>query len=153
MNDAALIAIAIPLVAVDEGCTLRAIPDALSKGPPWTIGYGHAVNVTPGQQWTQAEADAVLKFDLGSTLARLKVDLPWFAELGMPRQYVLLNMAFNMGVGGLLGFTHTLQAVEDGKYDVASGMMLMSKWASQVGERATRLARVMKTGLLPTAVT
>ena len=45
-----------------------------------------------------------------------------------------------------LGFHNTLAAIEAGNYAAASGGMLASKWAKQVGARATRLAAMMKTG-------
>lgn len=63
-----------------------------------------------------------------------------------PRGAVLTNMAYNLGVKGLLGFTKMLAAFAAGDYDTAAVEMLDSKWAKQVGDRATRLAEQMRTG-------
>jgi lysozyme len=59
---------------------------------------------------------------------------------------VLVNMAFNMGINGLLGFKHTLELVRTGNYADAADAMLNSKWAEQVGPRAKRLSEQMRTG-------
>jgi lysozyme len=55
-------------------------------------------------------------------------------------------MAFNMGVEGLLQFHTTLALIQAGHYDQAASAMLLSKWATQVGQRAIELARIMQTG-------
>ena len=65
------------------------------------------------------------------------------------RQRVLLDMAFNLGLGGLLGFKQTLAAIRGGEYERAASMMLQSRWATQVGERAKRLSRMMWSGEQP----
>jgi lysozyme len=39
-----------------------------------------------------------------------------------------------------------LAAVREGRYDDAAAGMLRSKWAGQVGERAKRLAALMREG-------
>jgi lysozyme len=75
--------------------------------------------------------------------------LPWFSQLDDVRQRVLLDMAFNLGVQGLLEFRRTLEAVRSGRYQQAAGMMLESKWAGQVGQRAQRLSQMMATGKDP----
>jgi lysozyme len=62
------------------------------------------------------------------------------------RADVLLNMAFNLGVGGLMSFKNTLNFVVEGDFEAAARGMLASKWAGQVKGRATELAEQMKTG-------
>jgi SAM-dependent methyltransferase len=62
------------------------------------------------------------------------------------RRRVLQNMAFNLGVSGLLDFGNTLAKVRVGHYAEVAGNMLRSKWAGQVGKRAQRLASVMASG-------
>jgi lysozyme len=131
----------------EEGCRLSAYQD---ENGVWTIGYGHTgSDVVPGLVWTQGQADAQLAADLGSTVARLAQALPWFTTLDDIRQDVLADMAFNLGVAGLLTFTTTLGYVESGAYAMASAAMLMSDWADEVGDRAQTLAIMMKTGARP----
>ena len=62
------------------------------------------------------------------------------------RQRVLLNMCFNLGSGGLLEFRKSLAAMERGDFETAAREMKASKWATQVGDRADRLAALMRSG-------
>ena len=144
-TNADVLAIAKPQIEADEGCRLVAYPDTLGI---YTIGYGHA-HVAKGTVWTQAQADTSFDADLFNAMHDLDFRLAWWRELDVVRAAVLLNMAFNMGVESLLGFHNTLGFIQDGNYAAASGGMLASKWASQVGARATRLANMMKTGATP----
>lgn len=137
----------------DEGLRLKAYPDPLSGGDPWTIGYGHTgPEVRQGVTWTQEQADAALIADIEEHNAQLAAALPWVARLDPARRRVLQNMAFNLGVGrvggtkGLLGFKNTLGMIERGEYARAADAMLKSLWAKQVGQRATRLSNTMRTG-------
>jgi lysozyme len=95
---------------------------------------------------TREEAVAVLMADLATTEQQLAARLPWFSTLDRCRQWVLIDMAFNMGVPGLLKFTRTLASVRQGLYAQAAEQMLQSKWATQVKQRAERLATMMRTG-------
>jgi lysozyme len=56
-------------------------------------------------------------------------------------------MSFNMGLPTLSKFTRTLQAIKNGRYSDAADEMLDSKWARQVGKRAERLSKQMRTGV------
>lgn len=137
----------------DEGLRLEAYPDPLSGGAPWTIGYGHTgQDVFKGVRWTQAQADDALLNDIAEHNDKLLRALPWVARLDPARRRVLMNMAFNLGVGtpggskGLLGFKNTLGMIERGEYAAAADAMLNSLWAKQVKGRAVRLAETMRTG-------
>ena len=137
----------------DEGLRLKAYPDPLTGGAPWTIGYGHTgPDVVPGLVWTQAQAEAALAADILRHNAELARHLPWMERLDPVRRRVLQNMAFNLGVGtpggtkGVLGFKNTLAMIERGDYAAAASGMLKSLWAKQVGARAVRLADSMRTG-------
>jgi lysozyme len=57
-----------------------------------------------------------------------------------------MNMAFQMGVDGLLKFNKTLTLVEQGKYKEAADNMLKSLWAKQTPARAERMAQQMRSG-------
>lgn len=62
------------------------------------------------------------------------------------RQAVVLNMAFNLGINRLMLFRRMRGAYDGGDYERASIEMLDSRWADQVGRRATELAQQMRTG-------
>ena len=129
----------------DEGCRLEAYQDTLGN---WTIGYGHTP-ANEGEVWTLIEAQGALASDVGRTLGQLDVEIPWWRTLNDARQDALANMAFNLGVGGLLEFRHMLASLQAGDWIHASAQMLLSKWASEVGLRATRLAAMMRSGVRP----
>lgn len=138
----------------DEGFRREAYPDPKSGGAPWTIGYGHTGReVHPGLAWTLGQAAAALSADITAACGGLTTALPWWTELSPVRQDVLANMAFNLGVHGLLEFRNMLSDVRARTYALASAEMLLSDWARDppegVGERATRLAAMMKTGSRP----
>lgn len=131
----------------DEGCRLHAYPDPLSGGEPWTVGYGSTgPTITKNTVWTQAMADNDLSERVGKLTAELQNTLSWFRSLDDLRQDVLVNMSYNLGVSGLLGFHQTLTSVADGRYADAADEMMQSKWAKQVPNRAKRLSDQMRTG-------
>ena len=121
----------------DEG--YRLLPYEDSEGI-LTIGIGR--NLEKGL--SKDEVDVLYHNDIVSVEKDLDRSLPWWRMLDEPRQRVLANMCFNLGIGRLLGFRKTLKAIESGDYLLAAIEMLDSKWARQVGNRATRLARIMK---------
>jgi lysozyme len=92
------------------------------------------------------EIDYLLMNDLKRVEIDLDKHLPWWSQLDTVRQRVLIDMCFNLGIKGLLGFKNTLAYVKAGQYKQAKTNMLKSKWASQVGKRAQRLAAMMETG-------
>ena len=77
---------------------------------------------------------------------KIKKEINWFWALDDVRQNVLVNMAFNLGVSGLLTFKNTLRLISFSRYEEAAEEMLNSKWARQVGYRAEELAEQMRTG-------
>lgn len=112
----------------------------------WTIGVGHLIDRRKGGKLSKASIDFILNEDIDAKWTELVRALPWVANLNEARQHVLLNMAFNLGVSGLLGFKDTIRLVGAGKYKEAAVAMLDSKWAKQVGDRAVRLAKMMEVG-------
>lgn len=113
----------------------------------FTIGVGRLVDARkPGSGLRPAEISFLLNNDIDDRIEQLTRRLPWFQDLDTARQGVLLNMSFQMGVDGLLGFKNTLKLVEKGDYAAAADNMLLSKWAGQTPARAKRMAEQMKTG-------
>lgn len=137
------IQLALEQLKIDEGCRLTAYQDTVGV---WTIGYGHTGGVKKGDKITQKDAD---NFLLEDTLeaARDASTLPvGFDGLNAVRQAVLINMTFNLGLTRILNFKRFLAAVQVRDFDRAALEMLDSKWAGQVGQRAIRLAKLMKQG-------
>lgn len=111
-----------------------------------TIGVGRNLE---DRGISREESAMLLANDIANEERELLRALPWVAKLDEVRQRVLLDMSFNLGIVGLLGFKNTLATIQAGEYQRAAAMMLDSKWAGQVGARAERLARMMATGKEP----
>lgn len=81
--------------------------------------------------------DQILDDDIASHEAELLEAFPWVEELSPNRLNVLINMAFNLGVGGLSKFTtmwtELRHALVTGDYAPVAAAMLNSQWARQVG--------------------
>jgi len=121
----------------------RKFPYLDTKGKT-TIGIGR--NLTD-DGLADDEISYLLKNDLSRVQNSLGMNIPWFSTLDPPRQGVLVNMAFNMGVHGLLGFHDTLSAMAKQDWEAAAVDMENSLWAKEVGDRATRLAQQLRTGI------
>lgn len=128
---------------LDESEVLHAYQDHLGY---WTIGVGRLIDRRKGGGISKEESAYLLRNDIQRITESITEHLPWFHTLNVPRQGVLLNMAFQMGVGGLFGFTNTLKLIQNQQFDAAASAMLQSKWATQTPDRAQRLARQMRTG-------
>ena len=89
---------------------------------------------------TESQARYLAGHDIARTCLRLSRALPWWPRQPEEIQRVLCNMAFNLGVPGLLSFKNTLGSIERGEYADAAKAMRASLWARQVKGRAERLA-------------
>lgn len=121
---------------IDEG--FRATPYLDTVGVPT---FGHGLTYI-----TQDESLRIMADRLQDLYWRLSTNQSWFDKLSGKRKAVILNMAYNLGYKGLLGFNKMISAIERDDYVTASVEMIDSKWANQVGERALRLARAMREG-------
>ena len=96
---------------------------------------------------TESEAYIMLINDIMNCEKQLQARIPdIYNGLDEVRKSVLLNMCFNLGINGLLGFKNTLAFVKAGDWERAANGMLASKWAKQVGRRAIELSELMRKG-------
>ncbi|MDD2229181.1 MAG: glycoside hydrolase family protein [Candidatus Cloacimonetes bacterium] len=96
---------------------------------------------------SQTEAYVLMENDIQNCEKQLLDEIPEiYKALDEVRKSVLLNMCFNMGIGGLLGFNNTLAFIAAGDWERAANGMLASKWAKQVGRRAIELSELMRKG-------
>lgn len=132
-----------------EGLELRTYVCPAGK---LTIGYGHNLTDDPvwglqrGDKISARQAEELLQRDVRRAARELDEKLPWWRSLCEARQAVLLNMAFNLGVHGLLAFSRMLMALRQKDYKGASFEMIDSDWHEQVGVRSEELIRQMRTG-------
>lgn len=133
------------LLKREEGFVPHAYKDHLGF---WTIGYGKLIDERKGGGITERQALTLLRDDIDERRHALILALPWFPQLDEARQTILIAMAFQMGVDGVLKFKNTLAAVKAGDYVQAAKGIRSSKWAEQTPGRAERMAKAMETGEL-----
>lgn len=124
----------------DEGRRARPYHDTLGH---LTIGVGRNLDA---KGLSSDEIDFLFDHDINDAETALTHACPWSGALDAPRQAVLIGMAFNLGMTGLLEFHRMLRACAAGDYASAAGEMRASVWHGQVGARAERLACQMETG-------
>ena len=122
----------------DEGNVPHAYQDSLGY---WTIGVGFLIDKRKGGRLPDPVRDFWLDYEINKTTYELEKRLPFFSSLSQVRKDTLINMAFNLGVNGLLNFKKTIHLMADGNHADASREMLNSRWAQQVGQRANRLSQ------------
>lgn len=125
--------LAIPLIQRFEGCRLVAYPDPGTGGIPWTIGWGATgPGIAPGVKWTQQQADARLRDDVGKfagKVARLvKVPTEHY------EMAALISFAYNVGTGALADST-LLRKLNAG--DKAGAAAQFARW-NKAGGRVMR---------------
>lgn len=118
---------------------LRLMPYKCTAGK-LTIGYGRNLE---DRGISTEEAEMLLHNDIHNCINQLDVRLPWWKDQPEPVREVLINMCFNLGIGGLLGFRKTLSLLESKEYEKAAKEMLDSRWARQVGRRALELSEII----------
>jgi len=95
---------------------------------------------------TLAESRFMLETNITLVVEQLDRALPWWRSLSEAQQRALLNMGFNLGLPRLLGFKRMLAALQQGDYEIAAAQALDSTWAKQVGDRAQRIAALIREG-------
>lgn len=128
----------------DEGEILHAYQDTLGF---WTICIGILIDKRKGGGLRPEESEFIFRNRLKLLEDEISGRLPWTSKLDPVRRAVLINMGFQLGVAGLLGFKNTLAFVQAGEYPEAASNMLRSRWAKQTPARANRLSRQMADGV------
>lgn len=130
---------------LDEGYKYETYEDHLGF---LTLGVGHLVldtdpeiNKPVGTPVSEERVLECLNNDIETVCDELNRNMPWWKELSDEKMRVLANMCFNLGITRLLKFRKFLAALEAGDFETAGEEMIDSKWATQVGARATRLQR------------
>ncbi len=93
---------------------------------------------------TIPEAEFITEKRINAATVELKEKLYFFDDLPDEAKKILINMAYNLGVNGLMKFKRMLDALEFEDYDEAANEMVDSVWYREVGKRAKRLVKRMR---------
>ena len=112
-------------------------PDPIHGWKVPTFGYGFTYI-------TMQEAEPILRNRIQLIKSMLRQKISFFHQLPEDVQSVLVEMAYQLGIPGLLKFRKTLKHLALGQYSKASDEMLNSKWAEQTPKRARELAEIVR---------
>lgn len=107
-----------------------------------TIGIGTLLSPPGGL--TVDECRYLFNNRLSGVIKSLRTKLPWLDSCPQLVKEVLWEMAYQLGVDGLMGFTLTITCIKFGRYQDAADRMLKSLWAKQTPARAKELADLMR---------
>lgn len=127
-----------------------------ATGVPITSGYTLKGNATLGIGWCpatnpllHAQALVILGWHIDDKWETLQRAAPWVDSQSEPVQRALCNMAFNLGVTGLLKFTTFISLIEQGKYNEAADDLDTTVWAKQVQKpRVDYIKGLIRQGLV-----
>ena len=111
-----------------------------------TLGVGRLIDERRGGGLTDEEVEYLLRNDVTRVALELSKNLDWWPSLDHVRQSALINMAFQLGINGLLNFRKTLSLIKQGDYAEAAKEALRSTWAQQTPNRARRVAQQLASG-------
>ena len=119
-----------------------------------TVGYGFrvadlsadelALNAGVVEPMSKEVAEKILDIKITKFKKQVYNALPWLTYAPMDIQDALCEMAYQMGVAGLLGFKNTLALIKERRYREAAENMLRSKWATQTPKRAKQIANLVR---------
>jgi lysozyme len=127
----------------DEGYRSKPYQDAKGKT---TIGWGYNLS---DDGLPLDIAQMLLDRRIEYTLRNLSVRWPAFLSLDGVRQQAIANLAYNLGVGGLMTFTRFRNLCEEGDWIGAGADLETTPWFGEVGARGYRIQKMIVTGDLP----
>ena len=127
-----------------EGFVPKIYKDSLGFA---TIGYGHLV--LPEEQWEEGKEyskeklEHVFKNDFNNALAHAN-SLMDGMDLDDKAREVIIEMVFQLGVGGVGKFKKMWEALKNNDLETASKEMIDSNWHKQTTKRCESLANIIK---------
>ena len=95
---------------------------------------------------TKNAAFYLLRNDIDRVTKECKKKIPFWEQLDDERKYALLDMTFQLGIGGVLKFKKMLAAMGVGNWKEAAAQCWDSKYAQQTPNRAKRIAKTIEYG-------
>lgn len=96
---------------------------------------------------TREQAYYLLRNDIDKVVKQIENAFPWWSNLLPDRQYVLIDMVFQMGLEKVKQFKKTLLYLSTGFYKQAGIELLDSNYARQTPSRAKRNAYALTVGV------
>lgn len=109
-----------------------------------TIGYGFLVDEHRGGGMPRDVGEYWLRRNVERVVGELSRRWSHFSRQPDDVQRALVNMGYQLGVSGLLGFSKMLAALEAGDRGTAAREALDSRWAAQTPQRAQRVAAMIR---------
>ena len=127
-----------------EGFNNRVYKDSLGKK---TIGYGHLVLPTDsfkdGEYYETSVLNDLFEQDFQNALDQAQQLLDGY-NLPDKAIGVVVEMIFQLGIGGVSKFKMMLTALMAQDYDNAANQMLRSEWHEQSPKRCEELSNIMR---------
>lgn len=130
--------LAVARLKIEEGFRAKAYRDTRGL---LTVGYGFCVEAGISQY----AAEALLRAQLEERIDAL-LGYPWYAACDALRQSVLLDLAFNDGVAGVLKFHNMIAAIGRQDWTRAKAELLDSDAARALPVRYALLAELLFAG-------
>ena len=106
-----------------------------------TIGYGFAIK---DLDLDEDIASEILSRKIEKLINRVDGKFDWFNEANDKIKEVVVEMCYQLGLGGFSKFKKTISYLEKQNYLAASKEMLDSKWAKQTPNRAKKLSKIVE---------
>ena len=110
-----------------------------SLGIP-TIGYGFAIK---DLILDEDIAEEILLRKVKALALRVQNKFDWFNTAPDIIKEVVIEMCYQLGLGGFSKFKKTISYLEKENYLEASKEMLRSRWAKQTPNRAKKLSKIV----------
>lgn len=138
-------------IKAHEGFRDHIYKDSLGKA---TIGYGFLVsalspdelklNGGKAEPMNREAAEQILNLKVAKLQKRVFQCLPWLESKPQGVQDVLTEMAYQLGLAGLMGFRHTLSCIEAGDYAQAAKNLRASLLYRQTPKRVEGYIKGLK---------
>jgi len=112
------------------------------EGNP-TIGYGWCPSTNP---LPDDLGEIILQYFATSKYNELVRRLPWVSSLPDNVQVALADMAYQLGVNGLISFKQFLSLIKQGNYKDASKDLDQTLWAKQTPNRVKAIQTLLLNG-------
>ncbi len=122
-----------------EGFTATPQPDS---DDTLVIGYGRNIDREP---ITPVEAQYLMNGPIEDRIVHLSQQWPPFTACDGPRQRVLVEMAYQIGTGGVLLFKDMLHAIAAHDYEAAAQALAASMLAKQTPARTADYMALLRT--------